>query len=449
MILELEKNERRGSRQEKRDCEDLSDYCGGTYVGLTRHLDYIQDLGFDAIWISPMVQNMEKGYHGYWAKNFSKLNDNFGDEESLRDFVNEAHDRGLLVMLDVVANHMGYGPSGEDFLNVFYPPFKPTSFHDCQGCDPYCSIANYEDPYQLEHCRLVGLPDLNQTDPSVKKFLLEWVAQVVEDFEFDGVRIDAVKHQPREFTFEYARNAGVFSIGEVFSFDVDFLGSYLGTSDSLFSYPMSGMLRGVFGEQQDMRKLSEARESLSSLGFDLSIMGSFLENHDLPRFLSYQPDQSLYINALTYIILGQGIPIIYYGSEQGFDGQDDPDNREPLWTSGFETSGDLYKHIQSLNKIRKEQQLWAYEMTEITISEQCYSFALGDILVVLNNVGQDDPSAQCLVDISKSETFSGLITFYDLLSDKIISVQDDEIKLEIQKGLPYVLKEANGKSRPN
>ena len=92
---------------------DLHNYCGGTYDGIVQHLDYIKDLGFDAIWISPVVDNLDGGYHGYWAKNWEGLNQHFGDEASLKNFVSECHKRDIWVMVDVVANHVA--PIGNDF----------------------------------------------------------------------------------------------------------------------------------------------------------------------------------------------------------------------------------------------------------------------------------------------------------------------------------------------
>jgi alpha-amylase len=88
-------------------CDNLGWYCGGGYVGLKNNLDYIQGMGFDAIWISPIIENRDGGYHGYWGRNLYELNKNFGSEQDFVDFVNACHSRGIWVMVDVVGNHMG------------------------------------------------------------------------------------------------------------------------------------------------------------------------------------------------------------------------------------------------------------------------------------------------------------------------------------------------------
>ena len=95
------------------DCRDLGNYCGGGYRGIINNLDYIQGMGFDAIWISPIIDNRDGGYHGYWGRDIYKLNPNFGTEQDFKDLISACHSRGIWVMVDVVANHVG--PVGNDF----------------------------------------------------------------------------------------------------------------------------------------------------------------------------------------------------------------------------------------------------------------------------------------------------------------------------------------------
>ena len=94
-------------------CTDLSNYCGGTWKGIQNHLDYIEGMGFDAIWISPVVDNWANGYHGYWAKDWTKTNYHFGSDDDLKSLVNAAHSKGMYVMVDVVANHVAPIPNDD------------------------------------------------------------------------------------------------------------------------------------------------------------------------------------------------------------------------------------------------------------------------------------------------------------------------------------------------
>ncbi len=133
-------------------CSNLSNYCGGNYKGMINKLDYIQGMGFDAIWISPIVENTPGSYHGYHATNWEGTNSNFGSKQDLIDFVSAAHAKGIWVMVDVVANHVG--PVGTDYSKI-YPFNKSEHYHS------NCQIVNWNDQAQVQNCRLADLPDLN------------------------------------------------------------------------------------------------------------------------------------------------------------------------------------------------------------------------------------------------------------------------------------------------
>ena len=123
---------------------EARNYCGGTYRGATDHLDYIEQMGFNAIWISPIPSNVDEetiygvGWHGYWLNNLYRLNEHFGSEEDLIAFVNAAHQRDIWVMLDVVANHVGPNVTGQ-----FFP------FNQSEHYHPLCFIEDYENQTQV------------------------------------------------------------------------------------------------------------------------------------------------------------------------------------------------------------------------------------------------------------------------------------------------------------
>lgn len=151
-------------------CTNLSNYCGGTWKGIENHLDYVAGMGFDAIWITPIVDNTAGGYHGYWAANWEKVNANFGSEDDLKSMVNAAHNKGIAVMVDVVANHVA--PVGDNFSQI-YPFNQGEHYHsDCQ-------IQDWGNQWQVENCRLADLPDLNQGNSYVRGYLKDWVKGIV------------------------------------------------------------------------------------------------------------------------------------------------------------------------------------------------------------------------------------------------------------------------------
>lgn len=159
-------------------------------------------MGFDAVWISPVVDNVEPGYHGYWARNWEEINSHFGSKDDLHNLVKTAHKKGMYVMVGVVGNHVG--PVGMDF-NQIYPFNKEEHYHS------RCQIENWNDQAQVEYCRLADLPDLNQDGNSwVRQYLKDWVKNLVKEYDFDGVRIDTLPEVSKEFWGEFTNAAGVF-----------------------------------------------------------------------------------------------------------------------------------------------------------------------------------------------------------------------------------------------
>eukprot|EP01104_Vermistella_antarctica_P008774 TRINITY_DN2222_c0_g1_i1.p1 TRINITY_DN2222_c0_g1~~TRINITY_DN2222_c0_g1_i1.p1 ORF type:complete len:472 (-),score=54.80 TRINITY_DN2222_c0_g1_i1:48-1463(-) len=370
-------------------CANLSGYCsqyGTPYQAAIEQLDYIHSMGFNAVWISPVIENTEGGYHGYWAKDLYTMNPHFGSQQDLIQFVSECHKRDIWVMLDVVANHMG--PVGYNYTGL--SPFNEASdFHDCVSvCDNQCQITDYDCFTEaVQYCRLAGLPDLNQTVPYVRTTLLKWIAQLVTELGVDGLRVDTVPEVEKEFWAEFQAAAGVYAVGEVFSGDMNCLANYTQDGlDAVLSYPMFFTLRGVFQDQQSMNSLNSTLEQYRQSIADPSILGTFVDNHDNPRFLYQFNDTEAYRGALAWVMLAEGIPIIYYGTEQGFDGGDDPDNREVLWPSKYDLSAPLARYITVVLQHRTAQKLWLYpQIQRYSNDDSFYAFSRNQTLVALTN----------------------------------------------------------------
>mmetsp|Transcript_19800 Transcript_19800/g.14552 ORF Transcript_19800/g.14552 Transcript_19800/m.14552 type:complete len:117 (+) Transcript_19800:1-351(+) len=116
-------------------------------------------MGFDAIWISPIPENLGNDYHGYAGLNWYNINPYFGTEEDLKSLVDTAHSKGIWVMLDVVGNHVA--PVDEDYAQV--TPFNDESYYHVK-----CQIQNWYDQNEVEYCRIFNLPDLDQENPFVR-----------------------------------------------------------------------------------------------------------------------------------------------------------------------------------------------------------------------------------------------------------------------------------------
>ncbi|KAI3650993.1 hypothetical protein MP228_004474 [Amoeboaphelidium protococcarum] len=330
-------------------CHNLMEYCGGTFDGLRKNLDHIEAMGFNAIWISPIVKNTAGGYHGYYAQDFYSLNRHFGTAKDLKRLVQECHKRDIWVMLDVVANHVG-GRVGFNEIN----PFNSSSqYHD------FCLIKNYDNQAEVENCRIgsaeSSLPDLNTENPQVAQELSRWIKWIVKEYDFDGIRIDTVKHVRKEFWPDFVRSSGVFSFGEVLHGDPAYVGPYQQYLHSLLNFPLYFTLLDVFQKRQSMWALETRWNQLSNSFKDVSVLGSFIDNHDFARFMHTTNDEASIQNALAYMMICAGIPIVYQGTEYLFNGGDDPKNRESMWPDIYHRKqpqlGQFFNRINLARKI--------------------------------------------------------------------------------------------------
>ena len=258
-------------------CTDLRDYCGGTFRGIEKHLDYVTGLGANAIWISPIVLNTDKGYHGYWAKDIFRINPHFGTEDDLKSLVKACHDRDVWVMVDVVANHMGYPPDTSwdvdaggttkmlDRFDQFVPFNDSNYFHPPH---PYIHWPQEcKEQRKIEIYWLAGLPDLNQTHPFVRHTLLQWIKGLTLEYGFDGYRLDTVIQVPKSFWQEYQVAGEAFMLGEANNGpppcgSFQYVAGYQWFINSVLDYPMYWTLRKIFQEKtQSFTSLSAAMKT--------------------------------------------------------------------------------------------------------------------------------------------------------------------------------------------
>jgi len=259
--------------------------------------------------------------------------------------IKAAHDKDIWVMLDVVANHVAY-------IDEAYSKVSP--FNDVSHYHTKCQINNWADANEVEYCRLANLPDLNQDNQWVRQQLKDWVAYTVKEYGFDGIRIDTVPHVKVQFWKEYAQAAGVYQVGEALNGDIGYVANYQNNAlDGMLNYPLYFTIKDVFCYGKSMYQIRSTLDNENKIFKDVNALGLFVDNHDNNRFLNVRYSIPLLKSALTFITFTQGIPITYYGSEQGFAGGADPENRETLWTN-FNTNSDLYRFIAAINKVRKD-----------------------------------------------------------------------------------------------
>lgn len=282
--------------------------CGGTWRGIIDHLDYIQGMGFDAIMISPITQNVDgsveygDAHHGYWPQNLYELNENFGSREDLLNLTKALHDRDMYLMTDVVINNMAYVSNGRSpAKTVDYSTFVP--FDSSKYFHPYCEITDYDDYDIAQKCwtgdKLVALPDLNTEDDTVTEMMETWVKGLVANFSIDGLRIDAAKHVNTEYLEKVVNASGVFATGEVYESNQETTCSYQKYIPSVPNFPVYYAMIEAFGKG-NMTALVKGIETALKVCDNTFALGSFSENHDLPRFPSYTKDLSVSVPSLVY-----------------------------------------------------------------------------------------------------------------------------------------------------
>ncbi|KAL5596864.1 hypothetical protein BROUX41_006452 [Berkeleyomyces rouxiae] len=342
-------------------CSSLSEYCGGTWKGLVNNLDYIQNMGFTAVWISPVVTNIEASgssdgdsYHGFWAQDFNTVNSHFGSQADLKSLADALHSRGMYLMVDVVTNHMAYRGCQTCVDYSSLTPFSQSSYFHTPCTIDYNSQTSIEQCWQGSNT--VSLPDLRTEDADVRAYFNTWISEIVGNYSIDGLRIDSAKHQETSFWAAFEEAAGVFLLGEVYSGDPAYVAPYLKYMPGVLNYPVYYWIQRAFQSLgATTSELVSGVNTMKSSTGNTNQLGSFTENHDvdrMPSWTSQSSDIGLVKTTIAFTMLMDGIPIIYQGQEQGFTGSGIPANRAPVWTS-LNTGNERYAWIATLNKIRQ------------------------------------------------------------------------------------------------
>jgi alpha-amylase len=302
---------------------------GGDLKGLTEHLDEIAGLGVTAIWVNPLVKNIDGAvtgagfpdwaYHGYWADDFTRLDPRFGSDADFAAFVRACHARGIRVLLDVVYNHAGYGSA------YLRDPRTRGFFRTECGED------------DLTSC-IAGLPDFETERPEVRDFLLNAQLPWAKRFGLDGFRLDTVKHVDHAFWQEQRRRLraevgdGFFLLGEVWGGDREVLDPWFADDelDAGFDFGFQGSTVGWLlgrGRTIAYARYLESRERVRPG----HLLAQFLSSHDVEGALSLLGgDRERFRLAAALELTTSGLPVVFYGEEVARRIGKWPDNRSDM-----------------------------------------------------------------------------------------------------------------------
>jgi glycosidase len=398
---------------------------GGTLGGVQAMLEsgYFEALGVSALWLSPVYANPDEpregtdgrlyeSYHGYWVARDREVDERIGGEPALRSLIAAAHARGIAVILDVVPNHV-------------YETHEIVAAHLDDGwfnehpSECVCGTSSCPWAGFMQNCWFAPyLPDLRLEHPDAMTYAVGELAWWLDNFELDGLRIDAVPMMPRAASLRIAHEVRRHSapgrdrllLGEVFTgagpAGVAGLRSYLGPDglDSVFDFPTMWSIRdvlanGTAGFTTFDALLDHIDAELAGSG---AVLGRMLGNHDVVRFTTAvfgdahgdpwlspatqpegdTPDELAVLErvslALTLQLTLPGMPVIYYGDELALAGADDPDNRRvmPDLASLSPARQALLERARILGQLRRcSSALRSAERETLHVGEDTYAYA--------------------------------------------------------------------------
>ncbi|MCX6266609.1 MAG: alpha-amylase family glycosyl hydrolase [Bacteroidetes bacterium] len=407
-------------------------FMGGDLAGITRKIEdgYFTGLGINTLWLSPITQNpligyveypaphrKFSGYHGYWPITLTTVDSRFGQAEELHKLVREAHSKNINVILDFVSHH----------AHQDYPAFKahPEWMTQIDLPGKRKNIRLW-DEQRLTTWFDVFLPTFDLTKPEVANMVSDSAAFWIKEYKLDGFRHDAAKHVPENYwrllnqklteQVLVPENRNIFQIGETFG-SRELIGSYInpGMLDAQFDFNLYWEAKSAFSmDNYSFRDLNYSLQQSFSYFGEHSLMGNITGNQDMSRFISYaagalSPNEDaseagwkrdiIVKDTIGYQKLAAleafnmtipGIPVIYYGDEQGMAGAGDPDNRRMMKFDSLNRFEQTLKTTTSkLAKLRNSNLALVYgDFTTLRVSEKVYvymrSYFDNAVIVVFN-----------------------------------------------------------------
>lgn len=404
-----------------------ANYQGGDLQGIINKIEdgYFTSLGINTLWISPVYDNPNiayreypkpnrwySGYHGYWPISSTRVEEQFGTIELLKELVQKAHARGIKVLLDFVSNHVhAEHPLWKEHRDWFGQLELPDGRLNIRFWDEY-RLTTWFEPFMPSF-------DFEGSNEAVE-YLTDNAVWWIKETGVDGYRHDAVKHVPNVFwraltaklkkEIEIPNNIKMYQIGETFG-SYDLISSYInnGQLDAQFNFNLYDVAVPTFSDVKGsfINLDREIKKGLSVYGTN-HLMGNIIDSHDKPRFMSYADgDLTMEVSFnegieigwnnppevdnpenykkhklyFTYLLTTPGIPTIYYGAEIGITGAGDPDNRRFMRFDDQlnEYEKDNLEDISKMVFIRKNNSSLRYgDFYTLYVDDDVYAYLRSD-----------------------------------------------------------------------
>lgn len=340
-----------------------SEFFGGDLPGITKKLDYLQELGITGIYLTPI--NASPSSHKYDTADYFKIDEHFGTEEDFKELVAGAHERGIRIMVDCVFNHSGEGfapwldvvekgPESEyfDWFMVNQWPFNHKG--GAAKKKQYYTFAFFDE-----------MPKLNTNNEKVRQFFIDVCKKWVEEYKVDGLRFDVANEVSHTFLKELrqemkAINPDVYLLGEIWH---DAMGWLRGDEfDAVMNYPLGQSIKDFWIDKSLTGEDFEYTVNRCYTGYmqqTNDVLFNLLDSHDTKRLRSEVNSLDEFYQQLAVLFAMPGSPCIYYGTEIAMEGGHDPDCRRCMPWKKIEAGefDDRIEVIKQLIALRKQEKL--------------------------------------------------------------------------------------------
>lgn len=449
----------------KVDRTNLNVRHGGDLRGIINHIPYLDSLGITALWLNPVLENDQRGgsYHGYATTDYYAVDRRFGSNEEYKELISKLHDRGIKTVMDMIFNHSGsdhpwrIAPPASDWFN-FQDDYRQTNYRLSTLTDPYAS--KYDKALTTDGWFVRGMPDLNQLNPHLMKYLIQNSIWWIEEAEIDGIRMDTYPYADHRAMGRWiadvmAEYPDFNIVGECWFTDTGAEAAWQKGAklppDGVDSNLPTVMDFGLMTKMRDMAPLRENTDPWNglnkiydhlSLDFQypdpMSVL-RFLDNHDTERFILSVPDSlGQWKQAVTMLLTIPGIPQVYYGTELlmagdrkkgdgnvrrdmpgGFPGDTvsvfTREGRTPLQNEATDFMRTLLQWRKSSQAVAKGDMLHFMPTNGLYLYRRAYGD--DEVIVVLN--GKDEPldvdMERYTEIIAPGETFTDILTGEDIV----------------------------------
>lgn len=369
-------------------------FMGGDIPGITQKLDYIKDLGFNALYLNPIFKATSN--HKYDTTDYYKIDPNFGTDHDFRRFIEECHKRDIYVILDGVFNHCGFDfPIFREALSNSNSKYRSWFYFDDIVLNENL-VLDYECVGYFDK-----MPKLNFTNNEVRDYFINIGEYWVKEYNIDGWRLDVADEVSYSFWYDF-RNAiktikpDAFLLAETWGEKPEML---LGDQmDSVMNYLFRDAVKEFIADESITTSQFDERLSRITMIYSQKVRSqlyNLIGSHDTERFFtSVKENSEKYKLALTLLFMFRGIPSLYYGDEIPLPGENDPGCRSAMqWE---ETETDIRNHVKKLINIRHTKE--AIKSGDFTSNicddkKSCYGFirstGLETICIVVNRSDQD------------------------------------------------------------